>query len=121
MALEAYYKQARNLDAEREAANVRLRAERRVGELLNDLAKTEPAERAERANATMGRSSSAGTNVAPSPYAQALADIPAETFERALRAPDQRDLPPPDFDDPVPTSRSSPRRPPSPGAFRVIG
>lgn len=33
-ALEAYYRQARNLDAERQAANVRLRAERRVGASL---------------------------------------------------------------------------------------
>jgi len=41
LALEAYYRQARNLDAEREAANVRLRAERRVGELLKDLARAE--------------------------------------------------------------------------------
>jgi len=41
LALEAYYRQARNLDAEREAANVRLRAERRVGELLKELARAE--------------------------------------------------------------------------------
>lgn len=103
LALEAYYRQARNLDAEREAANVRLRAERRVGELLKDLARTEPAERAERANAVQGRSSTAETNVSPSPYAaalaeqgmsrqaahrfQALADIPQAEFEQVLSGP----------------------------------
>lgn len=105
LALEAYYRQARNLDAEREAANVRLRAERRVGELLKDLARAEPAERAERANATMGRSSAAETNVSPSPYAsalseqgmsrqqasryQALANIPEPVFEQALSGPEK--------------------------------
>lgn len=104
LALEAYYRQARNLDAEREAANVRLRAERRVGELLKELARAEPRERAERANATLGRSSPDATNVT-SPYAaaldqhgmsrqtasrfQALANIPAATFETALRAPEK--------------------------------
>ena len=72
LALEAYYRQARNLDAEREAANVRLRAERRVGELLKELERAPPAERAEAANASMGRSSPGVTNV--SPYASALRD-----------------------------------------------
>lgn len=104
VALEAYYKQARNLDAEREAANVRLRAERRVGELLKSLARAEPR------TANLMRGDQA-PNVAPtdarepSPYAvaldahgmsrqtasrfQALADVPSETFERALRAPEK--------------------------------
>jgi len=114
LALEAYYRQARNLDAEREAANVRLRAERRVGELLKDLARAEPAERAHRANETMGRLSADGTNVSiseqarckgPSPYAtalaeqgmsrqaahrfQSLASIPEREFEAALRGPEK--------------------------------
>lgn len=114
LALEAYYRQARNLDAEREAANVRLRAERRVGELLKELARTEPAEKAVRANEAMGRSSTDETNVSiselarsrgPSPYAaalseqgmsrqqasryQALADIPEPVFEKALSGPEK--------------------------------
>ena len=41
MALEHYAKQAKNTDAERKAADIRLRAERRTGELLKDLAKSE--------------------------------------------------------------------------------
>lgn len=103
MALEAYYRQARNLGAEREAANVRLRAERRVGELLKELA------RADAPNPS-GRNQHEVTSVretqpTQSPYAaaleehgmsrqtasrfQALADIPAETFENALRAPEK--------------------------------
>lgn len=112
-ALEAYYRQARNLDAEREAANVRLRAERRVGELLKDLARAAPEERSPGRPA--GNTSDDVTNFqsiseqarchGPSPYAQALADqgmsrqaahrfqaladIPQERFEQALAAPEK--------------------------------
>lgn len=39
MALELYAKQARNTGAERKASEVGLRAERRVGELLKELAR----------------------------------------------------------------------------------
>jgi hypothetical protein len=114
MALEAYYRQARNLDAEREAANVRLRAERRVGELLKELARATP----EEAGAQGGRGNVKSTSDdatgfkpiseqarcrAPSPYAaalseqgmsrqqasryQTLASIPEAQFERALSGP----------------------------------
>lgn len=37
MAIEAYARQAQNTDAERKACEIRLRAERRTGELLRDL------------------------------------------------------------------------------------
>lgn len=40
-ALEMYARQAKNTDAERKAADVRLRAERRTGELLRDMARAE--------------------------------------------------------------------------------
>lgn len=101
LALEAYYRQARNLDAEREAANVRLRAERRVGELLKDLERATP-----QTARTIGEAQivSAGvTRSAPTPYAaalaeqgmsrqaahrfQALADIPQAEFEQVLSGP----------------------------------
>ena len=114
LALEAYYRQARNLDAEREAANVRLRAERRVGELLKELA------RADVPNPT-GRNQHEVTSTdktqpqpsisdmararGPSPYAAALADqgmsrqqasryqaianIPEPVFEKALSGPEK--------------------------------
>lgn len=39
VALEVYFRQAKNLEAERQAANVRLRAERRAGELMKELAR----------------------------------------------------------------------------------
>lgn len=114
LALEAYYRQARNLDAEREAANVRLRAERRVGELLKDLARADHADagrasglaRAVNASPEDTRSiSEQAMATGPSPYAsalrdhgisrqtahkfQALANIPTADFERALRAPER--------------------------------
>jgi hypothetical protein len=44
MALQLYHKQARNLEAERQACNIRLRAERRVGQLLAEMTRTTPAE-----------------------------------------------------------------------------
>ena len=101
VALEAYYRQAKNTEAEVEAANVRLRAERRAGELLKELARTEPEEKGRRAHA----STSALVTNSPSPYAaalesngmsrqtahrfQALANVPQETFERALNGPER--------------------------------
>lgn len=115
LALEAYYRQARNLDAEREAANVRLRAERRVGELLKELARTEPEDRNPAGRAGLETSSTDATKFqsiseqarsrGPSPYAaaladqgmsrqqasryQALANIPAPVFEQALSGPEK--------------------------------
>ena len=94
-ALEAYYRQARNLEAEREAANVRLRAERRVGELLKDLARA-PGQRSDLVTAS---------DEVASPYAdalatngmtrqsahryQALANIPKDEFDAALAGPEK--------------------------------
>lgn len=113
LALEAYYRQARNLDAEREAANVRLRAERRVGELLKDLARAEtpnPAGKNQHvvtsADGTQPQSISEQARCkGPSPYAtalaeqgmsrqaahrfQSLASIPERDFEAALRGPEK--------------------------------
>lgn len=115
LALEAYYRQARNLDAEREAANVRLRAERRVGELLKELARAEtpnPQGRNQHEvtspEVTQPRRPSISEMAmpkGPSPYAsalaehgisrqtahkfQALANIPKADFERALSGPEK--------------------------------
>jgi len=96
-ALEVYAKQARNTEAEGKARDVRIRAERRTGELLADLA---------RANGGDHRSVKAvghdGALLEPSPYAlalnanaiprrtadryQQLAAVPAEVFEAAMTA-----------------------------------
>jgi len=110
MALELYAKQARNTDAERKASEVRLRAERRTGELLKELARATPVE----AGSQGGNAKAANTlpesvalptmrSATPSPYSkalqqtgistqaasryQALANVPAPVFEEALRDP----------------------------------
>jgi len=96
-ALEAYYRQARNLEAERQAANVRLRAERRAGELLKELARAQ----GERNDLTPETSSTPETKL--SPYAaalsdsgmsrqtahqyQALANVPEQEFNAVLEGP----------------------------------
>lgn len=107
MALEMYNRQARNLDAEREAANIRLRAERRAGELLKELARATPREVAQAGGAAKAATSKGETKqqTAPSAYAatladlgmsrqtanryQAVAEIPEAVFEEALAAPDK--------------------------------
>lgn len=113
LALEAYYRQARNLDAEREAANIRLRAERRVGELLKELARADHVRNPEGTNQRAGSVSPEATQTisqmamprGPSPYAaalqehgisrqtahkfQTLAAIPEADFERALSGPEK--------------------------------
>lgn len=107
MALEMYNRQARNVEAEREAANVRLRAERRAGELLKDLARATPREVAQAGGTAKAATSKGRTKQqsAPSAYAstladlgmsrqtanryQAVAEIPEEVFEDALAAPDK--------------------------------
>ena len=105
LALEVYAKQAMNVEAERKATEVRLRAERRAGELMAALQRTPPSERNK--DGEGGRagkhidSSNGGTN--QSEYAetlertgiprqtahrwQQLASVPAEQFERHLKDP----------------------------------
>lgn len=106
VALEAYYRQARNLDAEREAANVRLRAERRVGELLKDLARADsPNPSGLGGHSGKVDTSDDRTQQPASEYAaklgelgmsrqaahrfQAVANIPQSDFERALSGPER--------------------------------
>ncbi len=104
MALEMYHRQARNFEAEREAANVRLRAERRAGELLKDLARAD----APNPEGIGGKTKKVVTSHAAtqqSPYAealethgitrqtahryQALAAVPEKVFEEALAGPEK--------------------------------
>lgn len=100
LALEVYAKQAMNVEAERKATEVRLRAERRAGELMSTLQRTSPRE----SGAMNGRAKEGPAIVAaPSEYAetldragiaprtatrwQQLAAVPAEQFERHLKDP----------------------------------
>jgi hypothetical protein len=64
-AIEVYARQARNIEAERRACEIRLRAERRCGQLLQQV---------EKAKGTRGQLSG-GRTVRPPEDAQTLADL----------------------------------------------
>jgi hypothetical protein len=104
LALELYAKQARNTDAERRACEIRLRAERRTGELLKELPRATPAQAGAKGNVAQGKDAPpAMRSASPSPYAkalsdtgistqsasryQALASVPPDQFEAALGQP----------------------------------
>jgi len=90
LALETYARQAQNLEAERKAIEIRIRAERKAGELLKEAEK--------------GKGGRNSAQAAPSLFAQAkeqakisddqakrwqkLAEIPKEEFEQALSDPE---------------------------------
>lgn len=71
MALQLYHKQARNLEAERQACNIRLRAERRVGQLLAEMTRATPQTRNIQGNNQHEDSHHRGRNP-QSEFAQAL-------------------------------------------------
>jgi hypothetical protein len=101
LALELYAKQAMNVEAERKATEVRLRAERRAGELMAPLKRT-PGQRTDitEPGPAIGRGEEQPTR---SEYAetldrtgiprqtahrwQQLASVPVEQFERHLKDP----------------------------------
>lgn len=102
VALQAYYRQAGNMEAERKACNVRLRAERQAGLLLKELARAEtpnPSGRNQHEVTSQERTQPA------SPFAQTLADtgmsrqqahrfqalanVPEAEFEAALADPEK--------------------------------
>jgi hypothetical protein len=103
LALELYAKVAMNTDAERKAVEIRIRAERRAGELLKATEKAEPTG-GDRGNQHTG-GKPASVAALPSPYRAALdsaginertgrrwqnlADIPKERFEAHLAADDK--------------------------------
>lgn len=87
LALEAYFKQAKNTDAERKACEIRLRAERKAGELLKrmDKAKGNRHKTARESGATTLKDM--GITRDQSAKWQQLADIPEADFEAALADP----------------------------------
>jgi hypothetical protein len=106
MALEMYAKQASNTIAERNACDIRLRAERKVGQMLKDLQRatpqtanpigvngkevmfndaTRPATKSEYA-ATLEQT---GISRQTAHRYQRLAELPESTFEAALRKPEK--------------------------------
>lgn len=88
MAFEAYARQAKNTEAERRACEIRLRAERKAGQLLSAMEKN-------KGTAVPTRSDSAttladmGVSKDQSSRWQKLANVPEDEFESALAAPDK--------------------------------
>jgi hypothetical protein len=89
IALETYARQARNFEAETKAARIRLRAERRAGQLLKEMPKakgspgnqyTGPLDRSE-GSKTLAEH---GISHDQSSQWQRLADVPEERFEKLL-------------------------------------
>lgn len=94
IALEAYAKQALNRDAERQAHEIRVRAERKAGELLKQMKKS--GERADGKGHPKLVSNAATLETLhisrdQSSTWQQLADVPEEEFEAALK--DSYDMP----------------------------
>jgi hypothetical protein len=91
MAFEAYSRQARNVDAERKACDIRIRAERKAGQLLKKMEKAKGVlkrgknlPRGHRATTGPKTLEQMGISKRQSKNWQALADVPNETFELAL-------------------------------------
>lgn len=101
LALETYAKQALNTTAERQAVEIRIRAERRAGQLLQEKQKERGGDRRSEVY-----ESKVQAEPLVSPYQQAkaeanisdtqakrwqqLADIPDKKFEQALASPDRK-------------------------------
>lgn len=127
MALEAYARQAKNTEAERRAADVRIRAEIRTGELLKELA------RSEGGRPTKNASNDATSYKEPSEYAatlesvglsrqaanryQQLANVPKEQIERHLADPVRK----PTTNGILRESRQEQQKPIDPQALRIWG
>jgi hypothetical protein len=82
-AMEAYFKLAKNTEAERQACEIRLRAERKAGQLLAQMDKLKG--RPEKASDAVTLSD-VGVSRNQSSQWQQLAEIPDEDFEVALQA-----------------------------------
>lgn len=94
-ALGVYAKMARNVDAERRTAQIRLRAERRVGQLSAALTRRQGTRglnndgRTAAAQTKRAQLSAAGISVQQSKIWEKVAAIPQPTFEDALRKVDR--------------------------------
>lgn len=110
IAFEVYFKQAKNTEAERRACEIRLRAERKAGELLarREKAKAAPGNQytgpVERRDGSKTLTDLGVTRDQSSRWQQ-LAKVPAEDFEAALRGEQK-----PSTAGIIATARPEPRR-----------
>lgn len=93
LAIQMYAKQAKNLDAERHAAEIRVRAERKCGELLAEMPKAkgaagnpggQGAKIVQSPNVTTQTLADLGITKRQSSEWQQLAEVPEEHFEEAM-------------------------------------
>jgi hypothetical protein len=90
-AIETYARQAKNVEAERQACEIRLRAERKAGELLRERDKAKagrPPNRSDNATDYRGAETLAeiGISKQQSSDWQKLAAVPPDLFERELQS-----------------------------------
>jgi hypothetical protein len=86
-ALEVYAQQARNVDAERKASEVRIRAERRAGQLLNEMKQSgqrDSGGKGKIASRPATQLSDLGITRDQSSKWQQLANVPDAEFEKAV-------------------------------------
>lgn len=91
-AFEVYAKQALNLDAERQAAQIRIRAERKAGQLLTEMKQSGQRQNGRGSKKAESRHTTPqlkdlGISKDQSSKWQQLAEIPAEEFEAELTKP----------------------------------
>jgi len=94
-AIQQYQRMAHNTEAERQACEIRLRAERRLGELLREMEKAKGSAQPgvgragmpSQADRALGETTLAGLGISynESSRAQRLADVPECLFEQELR------------------------------------
>lgn len=105
-ALEMYAKQAKNIEAERRATEIRIRAERKVGQLLVAMKRTPPREAGAQGGYVKAGTSNDWNRQGQSEYAQGvekaglspqtahrwqqLAKVPEHEFESMLNEPDTK-------------------------------
>jgi hypothetical protein len=91
VALEAYARQAKNVEAERRACEIRLRAERKAGQLLRQMEKNKGGRPAKTGGDELPVStlSDAKISKAQSSRWQQLADIPQTDFDQAIAEADR--------------------------------
>jgi hypothetical protein len=96
LALETYARQAKNIDAEWRACEIRLRAERKAGQLSKRLERAQGARTDLELSPTVGRSptkqdqlTAAGVSMRQAERWEKLAEVPEEQFEAALAGPNK--------------------------------
>jgi len=88
MALQAYARQAKNIEMERQACEIRLRAERRVGQLLKGMDKAEggrPTDKTPRDGRGVSSLGDLGISYDQSSQWQKLAEVDEDVFEQAVK------------------------------------